>query len=232
LLRLAVQALREGIADIPATPMIHADLYLQRIDFLKYLPGSDCGECGASSCAGLIRGLKDGTIFASDCPFLPKHRVAAFHLALRAREILPAVPAFELPRPGCPGLVEINNPRGDSPVLVTGNSQLTQDVVTTLLGFTTSPFRIVFVDCRGDTVDMAMIYQSLTVDRICRALAGAEPPGSGKVMELILPGFARELETPLVQQTGWSVQVGPICVAELPLFLGERWRMAKGWEPR
>jgi len=212
--------------------MINADLYLQRIDLLRYLPGSDCGECGAYSCAGLIRGLKDGTISASDCPFLPEHRVAAFRLALRAREILPAVPAFELPRPGCPGLVEINNPSGDSPVLVSGNSQFTQEVVTTLLGFTVSPFRVLFVDCRGDTVDMAMIYHSLTVDRICQALAVAESPASAKVMELILPGFARELERPLVQQTGWSVQVGPICVAELPLFLGERWRMAEEWEPR
>ena len=212
--------------------MIYADLYLQRIDFLRYLPGSDCGECGASSCAGLIQGLKDGTLTPAACPFLPEHRVAAFRLALRARELLPAVPAFELPRPGCPGLVEINNPLGHSPVLVSGNSQFTQEVVTALLGFTLSPLRILFVDCRGDTVDMAMIYQSLTVARICRALAGSEPAGSGHAMELILPGFARELERPLVKQTGWSVQVGPVCIAELPLFLGERWRMAEGWEPR
>jgi CO dehydrogenase/acetyl-CoA synthase gamma subunit (corrinoid Fe-S protein) len=212
--------------------MIHADLYLQRIDFLRYLPGSDCGECGASSCAGLIQGMKEGTLSPADCPTLPNHRVAAFRLALRAREILPAVPAFELPRPGCPGLVEINNPPGDCPVVVSGNSEFTQEVVTTILGFTVSPFRILFVDCRGDTVDMAMIYQSLTVEGICRALAGTEPSGSGKAMKLILPGFARELERPLVEQTGWSVQVGPICVAELPLFLGERWRMAAGWERR
>jgi CO dehydrogenase/acetyl-CoA synthase gamma subunit (corrinoid Fe-S protein) len=211
--------------------MIRADLYLERIDFLRYLPGSDCGECGASSCAELIRGLKNGTHSPSDCPSLPDHRVAAFRLALRAREILPAVPAFELPRPGCAGLVEINNPLADSPVLVSGNSEFTQEVVTTLLGFTLSPFRILFVDCRGDTVDMAMIYQSLTVERVCQALAWTEPPGSGKVMELILPGFARELERPLIEQTGRSVQVGPICVAELPLFLGERWRMAEGWGP-
>jgi CO dehydrogenase/acetyl-CoA synthase gamma subunit (corrinoid Fe-S protein) len=206
--------------------MIHADLYLQRIDFLRYLPGSDCGECGVSSCAALIRGLKDGTRSPADCPSLPDHRVAAFRLALRAREILPAVPAFELPRPGSPGLVAINNPRSDSPVIVSGNSQFTQEVVTTIMGFTVSPFRILFVDCRGDTVDMAMIYQSLTVVRICRVLAAL--PGSGKGVELILPGLARELEGPLVEQTGWSVRVGPICVAELPLFLGERWRMADG----
>jgi CO dehydrogenase/acetyl-CoA synthase gamma subunit (corrinoid Fe-S protein) len=211
--------------------MIHADLYLQRIDFLRYLPGSDCGECGAPSCVGLIRGLKDGTLSPSDCPFLPEHRVAAFRLALRAHEILPAVPALEFPRPGHPGLVEINSTQGDSPVLVSGNSQFTQEVVTALLGFTVSPFRVLFVDCRGDTVDMAMIYQSLTAERIGRALAGSEPSGSRRVEELILPGFARDLERPLREQTGWSVQVGPICIAELPLFLGERWRMAEGWEP-
>ncbi|HVO85003.1 MAG TPA: (Fe-S)-binding protein [Syntrophobacteria bacterium] len=228
-MRVAVHALREGISEIPVTPMIHADLYLQRIDFRRYLPGSDCGECGASSCVGLIRGLKEGTLSPADCPFLPEQRIAAFRLALRANEILPAVPAFELPRPGCPGLVEINNPLGDAPVLVSGNSQFTQEVVTTLLGFTMSPFQVLFVDCRGDTVDMAVIYQSLTVERICRALAEAQGPGSGKVMELILPGLARELKRPLAEQTGWSVQVGPVCIAELPLFFGERWRMAEGW---
>jgi CO dehydrogenase/acetyl-CoA synthase gamma subunit (corrinoid Fe-S protein) len=223
---------RRVSATVPATQMIHADLYLQRIDFLRYLPGSDCGECGASSCAALIRGLKSGTRSPADCPFLPDHRVAAFRLALRASEFLPVVPAFELPRPGCPGLVEINNPQGGSLLLVSGNSQFTQEVVSTIMGFTVSSCRILFVDCRGDTVDMAMIYQSLTVERICRALAAAEILGSEKGMELILPGFARELEGPLVKETGWSVEGGPICIAELPLFLGERWRMAEGCGPR
>lgn len=214
-----------------AASMISADLYLQRIDFLKYLPGSDCRECGASSCAVWVHELKDGNRSPADCSSLPDHRVNAFRLALRAREILPAVPALEVPRPGCSGLVEINNPQGDSPLLVSGNSQFTQEVIITLMTFTMSPFRLLFVDCRGDTVDMAMVYQTLTVEGIIRALTETGLLRSRERMELVLPGFARELRGPLAEQMGWPVQVGPVCIAELPLFLGEGWRMAEGLCP-
>ena len=207
--------------------MIRADLYFNRIDFLRYLPGSACRECGVASCAAFLQELKDGNRVAADCPSLPGHRAAAFRLALSAHEILPAVPALDLPRPGFQGLVEINNPQTDSPILVSGNSQFTQEVVTTLMAATVSPFRLLFVDCRGDTVDMAMIYQSLTVAGIRSALEKAGLLGRRQGIELILPGFASQLREPLEREADCRVRVGPVCIAELPLFLGERWRIAE-----
>jgi len=207
--------------------MITADLYLNRIDFLRYLPGSACRECGVSSCAAFLQELKEGNRVAADCPSLPRHRAAAFRLALSAHEILPAVPALDLPRPGFQGLMEINNPQADSPILVSGNSQFTQEVVTTFMAATVSPFRLLFVDCRGDTVDMAIIHQSLTVAGIRRALEKAELLARRQGIELILPGFASRLGEPLERETDCRVRVGPVCIAELPLFLGERWRIAE-----
>jgi CO dehydrogenase/acetyl-CoA synthase gamma subunit (corrinoid Fe-S protein) len=207
-------------------PMIRADLYLNRIDFLRYLPGSDCRECGVSSCAAFLQQFKEGNRGAADCPSLPRHREAALRLALSAHEILPAVPALDLPRPGFQGLMEINNPEDNSPILVSGNNQFTQEVVTTLMAATVSPFRLLFVDCRGDTVDMAMIYDSLTAEGIRRSLGEAALLGRRQGLELILPGFASRLREPLERETGCRVRVGPLCIAELPLFLGERWHMA------
>jgi CO dehydrogenase/acetyl-CoA synthase gamma subunit (corrinoid Fe-S protein) len=206
--------------------MIRADLYLNRIDFLRYLPGSDCRECGVSSCAAFLRQFKEGNRRAADCPSLPRHRAAALRLALSAHEILPAVPALDLPRPGFQGLMEINNPEDDSPILVSGNSQFTQEVVTTLMAATVSPFRLLFVDCRGDTVDMAMIYDSLTAEGIRRSLGEAGLLARRQELELVLPGFASRLREPLEREMGCRVRVGPLCIAELPLFLGERWHMA------
>jgi CO dehydrogenase/acetyl-CoA synthase gamma subunit (corrinoid Fe-S protein) len=213
-------------------PLIRADLYLNRIDFLRYLPASDCRECGVSSCAAFLGQLKEGSREATDCPSLPRHRAAALRLALSAREILPAVPALDLPRPGFEGLVEINNPQGDSPILVSGNSQFTQEVVTSLMAATVSPFRLLFVNCRGDTVDMAMIYQSLTAEGIRRSLDKASLLGRRPGFELILPGFASRLREPLERETRCRVRIGPVCIAELPLFLGERWQMARGFGHR
>jgi CO dehydrogenase/acetyl-CoA synthase gamma subunit (corrinoid Fe-S protein) len=212
--------------------MISADLYLSRIDFLRYLPGSDCRECGVSSCAAFLQQLQEGNRRAAACPSLPGHREAALRFALSAHEILPTVPALDLPRPGFHGLLEINSPQGDSPILVSGNSQFTQEVVTTLMAATASPFRLLFVDCRGDTVDMGMIYESFTVAGIRRSLDEAGLVGGRQGLELILPGFASRLREPVERETGCRVRVGPLCIAELPLFLGERWQMAEGFAHR
>ena len=89
-------------------------------------------------------------------------RRQALSLAVRALEILPVVQSLELPRPVPPDLFEINEPGPDSPLLVTGNGKFTLAVVTGLLALTISPFYLLVVDTRGDTVDMSMVYRSFT----------------------------------------------------------------------
>ena len=44
--------------------------------------------------------------------------------------------------------------------------------------------------------------------------------------QLIIPGVVGPLRQELAEYTGWDIRVGPICVAELPLFLGEA-----HWQP-
>jgi CO dehydrogenase/acetyl-CoA synthase gamma subunit (corrinoid Fe-S protein) len=44
--------------------------------------------------------------------------------------------------------------------------------------------------------------------------------------QLIIPGVVAPLREELAAYTGWEIRVGPICVAELPLFLGEA-----AWQP-
>ena len=205
--------------------MIAADLYLDKIDFLKYLPGTDCQECGELSCATFVRELKGGNQTPSNCTFLTDNQIRAFHLALQGEKIIPQVPALDLPRPGATGLVEINRPSMSSLMLITGNSEFTQEVLTSIMAYTLSSYWLLFVDCRGDTVDMAMIYQSLQVERIMAALEESPIHQEQARRELILPGFASILKEPLEEQTGYRVRVGPLCIVELPLFLGDDWRV-------
>jgi CO dehydrogenase/acetyl-CoA synthase gamma subunit (corrinoid Fe-S protein) len=202
--------------------MIAADLYLNKIDFLKYLPQTDCQECGEVSCAELVKQLKKGTRTPSACTFLTENQIRSFHLALRGESILPQVPALDLPRPATSGLVEINHPNESSLLLISGNSEFTQEVLSSIMAYTLSSYWLLFVDCRGDTIDMAMIYESLKAEKIMAAL---EEVAVHRRREIILPGFAAPLKQPLEQQIAWQVKVGPLCIAELPLFLGDDWEV-------
>jgi CO dehydrogenase/acetyl-CoA synthase gamma subunit (corrinoid Fe-S protein) len=202
--------------------MIAADLYLNKINFLEYLPKTDCKECGEPSCGAFVKKLKDRARRPSECPFLHDKQVRAFRLALKADELLPPVPALDLPRPSATGLMEINQADESSLILLSGNSEFTQEVLTSIMAYTLSPFWLLFVDCRGDTVDMAMVYESLKAEKIMAAL---EELRVHRRREIILPGFAAPLKQPLEQRIEWQVKVGPVCLAELPLFLGEEWEI-------
>jgi CO dehydrogenase/acetyl-CoA synthase gamma subunit (corrinoid Fe-S protein) len=205
--------------------MIPADLYLHTINFLKYLPKTDCKECGEPTCAAFVKKLKDKARKPSECPFLHDKQVRVFQLVLQAAGLLPEVPALDVPRPSTAGLMQINQADKNSLILLSGNSEFTQEVLSSIMAFTLSPFWLLFADCRGDTVDMAMIYRSLKIENIIAVLEETDLRHQQQRRAIVIPGFASTLKDPLEQRIGWQVKVGPICVAELPLFLGEEWEL-------
>ena len=204
--------------------MLFADLYVDKIALAPYLTAEDCRGVGVRGPAELAAALKEGRISPEDCPNLSRQKRYALYLAVRAREILPQVQSLELPRPVKPDLFEINEPDPQSPVLVTGNSEFTLTVLTGLLATTVSPFYLLVVDCRGDTVDMAMIYRSFTPQRLDQGLEASGLAGKVSHRRLIIAGVLAPLREELASYTGWDISVGPICAAELPLFLGDYWK--------
>ena len=203
--------------------MLLADTYLDRIDFLKYLPQTDCGECGAISCQEFVNDLKQGSKRPEDCPDISESLYYPFQVALDADNLLPKFPCLTVPRPGPTGLTEINTPDDASPILISGNNVHTQDVITSILGTTKSPFFLLFADTRGDTIDMAVILESLTVEVISREVVESGILQRTSHQDIVIPGLASSMHDELKESTGWKVTVGPICAAELPLFFGERW---------
>jgi hypothetical protein len=205
--------------------MLYANLYIDRIDLAPYLTPEDCPGAGVTERGQLAARLREGALRLEDCPNLAPGKRAALDLALRAEEVLPQVQSLEFPRPLTPSLFELNDPGPDAPVLVTGNSEFTLTVLTGLLALTVSPFYLLQVDTRGDTADMAMIYRSFTPQRLDQALETHKLAGRLSHLELIIPGVLAPLREELAGYlSGWTIIPGPICAAELPLFLGEKWQ--------
>jgi len=203
--------------------MLLADAYLDRIDFLKYLPQTNCGACGAKTCEAFIHALKRGEKRPSDCPDIAENLYYPFQIALGADQILPKFDCVTDPRPWPIGLVEINRPGKQSPLLVSGNHVHTQDVLTSILSTTSSPFFLVFSDTKGNTVDMGVIFETLTAKQIRKDVQASGVLERISHKDLIIPGLAAAVGYELRQSTDWNIIVGPICAAELPLFLADRW---------
>ncbi len=203
--------------------MPSANLYLDKVDFSKYLNQSKCSQCGVVSCEKFVEMIKKGIKPPQECLFLDKKMAYAFEIAIKIGKAWPEVPLLTHPRPGSVGLVELNMPGPNSLVLISGNNDYTEQVLMTVLGTTQSPFFVIFVDTNGNTVDMSIIYRTFTAERVYKALkeTGIEEKVSRK--ELLIPGFTYSLKEDIENLTGWRVRVGPVCVAELPLFLAEDW---------
>ncbi len=203
--------------------MLLADAYLDRIDFLRYLPQTDCGDCGAKTCQQFVAALKSGEKHVQQCLGLSESLYYPFRVALQADEILPKFSCVTDPRPGPIGLVKINSPHEESPLLISGNHLHTQDVLTSILSTTRSPFFLLFTDTKGHTVDMAVIYNSITAKQIRKDMERAGILQRAAHQEIVTPGLAEAVGLELRQTTGWEVTVGPICAAELPLFFSDKW---------
>ena len=206
--------------------MLKANLYVDRIEIAPYLTPEECQGLGGPDCAQVAARLKNGSLAPEDCRTLSPAKRYALSLAVRALEVLPVVQSLELPRPVPPDLFEINEPGPEAPLLVTGNSEFTLSVVTGLLALTVSPLYLLVVDTRGDTVDMSMVFRSFTPQRLDQGLTAHRLEARLSRRQLIIPGVVGPLKEELAAYTGWDIRVGPICVAELPLFLGE-----DAWQP-
>ncbi len=193
--------------------MPDADLYLSRIDLARYLDAQECKRCGAQSCKELVDRIRGGHLSPSD---LPAGRAAAIMTAVGLDGVLPAVPSLTVPSPVAPTVLELNGASRGDPVVVTGNSELTVQVLLAVLSTMTDPMFVAFTDTRGDTLDMALVLGSFTPERVARSLE----PARARLADsrLVIPGLAAPMRERMVASTASPVIVGPVCAAEIPLF--------------
>ncbi|MGA7143683.1 MAG: hypothetical protein WBY47_04190 [Desulfobacterales bacterium] len=206
--------------------MLRADLYEKKIEIESYISSNDCRACGFFSRKEFLEKLRSGRLKPSHCK-MAKMRFLSLLWAVKPNEILPEVEVLQLPTPGPTGLFPINHPGKNSPVLVSGNSTITGEVLTAVLSTTLSPFWYLVVDTDGHTVDMAIVYKVLTADRVMKGIRDENLDRIAPESTLFLPGFAAAIQDDLAELSSRSVNVGPVCAAELPLFFGEEyWKLA------
>jgi len=201
----------------------YADLYLDRIELARHVGTETCDVCRVGSLEELVDRLRSGRFCPGQCPHWPRERVEAFQTAVDAGKLLPRVPALSVPRPAGVGWFDFNGPGAGSPVLVTGNSRLTHDVLLAVLSTTAAPLWMLSVDTGGHTVDMSLVYKTLTPEGIAAAVRPGDATEEGFTGRIILPGLAERLAAPVSEMLGRPVEVGPVCAAELPLFFGADW---------
>jgi CO dehydrogenase/acetyl-CoA synthase gamma subunit (corrinoid Fe-S protein) len=206
--------------------MLRADLYEKKISVESYISFNDCRACGFHSQEEFLEKLRSGKLKPSHCN-MARRRFFSLFWAINPHEILPEVEVLQLPSPGPTGLFPINQPGKDSPILVSGNSTITGEVLLAVLSTTLSPFWYLVVDTDGHTVDMAIVYKVMTAERIMHEISLEKMDRIAPESTLFLPGFAASIRNNLTDQSGRLVKVGPVCAAELPLFFGdENWKVA------
>jgi CO dehydrogenase/acetyl-CoA synthase gamma subunit (corrinoid Fe-S protein) len=198
--------------------MQEADLYLAKVDICRYWP-ADVGV----SCKDFMDRWAAGKDSIEDYAFLTPQQAHSFKLVLEARKYLPSVPLLTVPQPMEAGLFPINEPDEGSLVIVSGNNRLTFEVLAAIWAQGVTPAYFLLVDCLGNTVDMAMVYSDFTPIRLAQVLRTSGLESKVKHRHMIVPGLTALLADEFAETTKWEIEVGPVCAAELPLFLGERW---------
>ena len=198
--------------------MLRADLYLDKVDLCRYWPVD-----AAISCQNFLVQMRAGNASIEDCIFLTPQQKRDFKLLLEAEQYLPSVPPATAPQPMDGWLFPMNEPDENALVIVSGNSKLTFEVLATVWAQGITACYLLLVDCLGNTVDMAMVYGDFTAKRLCQAVQKSGLEEKVRHRHMIVPGVTASLVNDFRIATGWEVEVGPVCAAELPLFLGERW---------
>ncbi len=193
---------------------LNAWLYLDRMDLSRYWPSN-----ADIPWDDFLAQFKEGKLSIEDCAFLSVRQKQSFSIALEAKTYLPTVPSIDVPQPIAPELFALNDPDENAPVIVTGNSRLTFDVLATIWAQGAIPAYFLLVDCGGNTVDMAMVFEKFTPDSLLDALKKSGIKDKVSHRKLLVPGLTSSLVADFRKATGWEVEAGPVCAAELPLFL-------------
>ena len=116
-------------------------------------------------------------------------------------------------------LIEYNSPDGDSPVIITGNSIITHQILKLIFDTTGTKAFIIPVDTIGYTLDNSIGSNAFTAMGVMRALTESGVLSKSSKRAMVIPGLASDQKNSVERITRWSVRVGPVSGFELPLYL-------------
>jgi acetyl-CoA decarbonylase/synthase complex subunit gamma len=121
-----------------------------------------------------------------------------------------------------PGLYEINNPKAESPVLVTTNFSITYFSVANEVEGSGLPAWLVVCDAEGMSVLTAWAAGKFDAERIAKAVKGCNVADKISRKRVVIPGHVAVLSGELEEElAGWDIRVGPREAVDLPKFMKE-----------
>jgi acetyl-CoA decarbonylase/synthase complex subunit gamma len=119
-----------------------------------------------------------------------------------------------------PGVYEINNPKEDSPVMVTTNFSITYFSVANEIDGSGMPGWLLVADAEGMSVLTAWAAGKFDAERIGKAVKSTGMADKVSHRKLIIPGHVSVLLGELEEELpGWEIQVGPRESVDLPAYL-------------
>ncbi|MHB0915450.1 MAG: acetyl-CoA decarbonylase/synthase complex subunit gamma [Thermoleophilia bacterium] len=119
------------------------------------------------------------------------------------------------------GIYPINDPKEDSPVLVTTNFSLTYFTVSSEVEASKVPAWLCIMDVEGQSVLTAWAAGKFVADAIAPFLKKSGIDEKAPHKKVIIPGYVAQISGELDEELGdgWEVQVGVREAADIPKFL-------------
>jgi acetyl-CoA decarbonylase/synthase, CODH/ACS complex subunit gamma len=125
-----------------------------------------------------------------------------------------------------PGVYEINEPKEDSPLMVTTNFSITYFSVANEVDGAGVPGWLLVADAEGMSVLTAWAAGKFDAERIAKAVKSNDMADKLSHKKLIIPGHVSVLLGELEEELpGWEIQVGPREAVDLPAYL-KLWKAA------
>jgi acetyl-CoA decarbonylase/synthase complex subunit gamma len=119
-----------------------------------------------------------------------------------------------------PGLYEINNPKPESPVLVTTNFSITYFSISNEVEGAGIPAWLLVADAEGMSVLTAWAAGKFDADRIAKGVKTTNVESKISRKRLVLPGAVAVLMGEVEEVLpGWQVEVGPREAVDAPAYL-------------
>lgn len=119
-----------------------------------------------------------------------------------------------------PGIYEINQPKPESPVLITTNFSITYFAVANEVEGSGQPAWLVVTDAEGMSVLTAWAAGKFDAERIAKAIKGFDVASKVSKKRVVLPGHVAVLSGELeAELPDWEIRVGPREAVDLPAFM-------------
>ncbi len=192
------------------------DLYWMMADDLaRYLPEGGCN--GAKNAGDLAHMLIDRKLKAADCGKIDRKLAEVIDGVLSVDIRLPESDPMQQKVPE--KLYEYNSPDAGSPIIVTGNSIITHQILGLILKAAGVKAFVIPIDTMGFTYDNAVAGGNFTPMQIMKALTESGIASRTTSKRMIIGGLGEGLKGNIERITRWTVEVGPVSGYELPLYL-------------